>query len=124
MNDSINRGQGPYVFKISGQIYHRIGSLSLAENNDPRFLQLYIFDTQNEVQNRLNHFDSGGRVLRPEIVQGLVHMLDELTNTMSWFEYLGLHGNRNRIDKTVLETQFSHLGTHMYLFHTHKYLAK
>jgi hypothetical protein len=25
--DSINYGHGPYVFKISGQVCHRIGSL-------------------------------------------------------------------------------------------------
>ena len=40
-------------------------------------MQLYIFDTDNEVRNRLSNFDKRGRVLRPEIVQGLIHMLDE-----------------------------------------------
>ncbi|GKD66318.1 DNA helicase [Tanacetum coccineum] len=27
VDDSVNKGRGPYVFKISGQIYHWIGSL-------------------------------------------------------------------------------------------------
>ena len=27
IDTSINMGRGPYVFKISGQIYHRIGSM-------------------------------------------------------------------------------------------------
>nr|GEW10743.1 helitron helicase-like domain-containing protein [Tanacetum cinerariifolium] len=31
IDESINNGRGPYVFKISGQLYHWIGSLCLAE---------------------------------------------------------------------------------------------
>ncbi|GKE20022.1 DNA helicase [Tanacetum coccineum] len=45
---SINNGKGPYVFRISRQIYHWIGSMCLDEGNAPRFLQLYIYDTTNE----------------------------------------------------------------------------
>ncbi|GKD84180.1 hypothetical protein Tco_1351019 [Tanacetum coccineum] len=48
IDDSVNTRRGPYVFKISGQIHHWIGSLCPEE---------------------------GG--LNPEIVQGLVHVLDE-----------------------------------------------
>lgn len=51
VDDSVNRGVGPYVFKISGQIYHWIGGLCPPDNIEPRFLQLYIFDTQHEVAN-------------------------------------------------------------------------
>ncbi|GKD91283.1 hypothetical protein Tco_1366790 [Tanacetum coccineum] len=38
VDDSVNKGKGPYVFKISGQIYHWIGSLYLEEGHHPRFL--------------------------------------------------------------------------------------
>lgn len=78
IDKSVNAGRGPYVFKVSGQIYHWIGSLwPLNDNDTPRFLQLYIYDTKNEVQNRLIHFEPSERAaLDPEIVQGLIHFFD------------------------------------------------
>jgi hypothetical protein len=51
-----NDGRGPPNFVISGQNYHRIGSLIPNEGQRPKFAQLYIYDTENEVQNRLQHF--------------------------------------------------------------------
>jgi hypothetical protein len=51
-----NDGRGPPNFVISGQNYHRIGSLLPVEGERPKFAQLYIYDTENEVQNRLSHF--------------------------------------------------------------------
>ncbi|GJV20047.1 hypothetical protein Tco_1369067 [Tanacetum coccineum] len=78
IDDSVNRGRGPYVFKVSGQIYHWIGLLCPKEGHHPRFLQLYIYDTQDEVANRMRNF--GGQdedTLNLEIVEGLIHVLDE-----------------------------------------------
>ncbi|GJT67445.1 DNA helicase [Tanacetum coccineum] len=78
VDDSVNKGRGPYVFKVSGQIYHWIWSFCPKEGHDPRFLQLYIYDTQDEVANRMQNF--GGRhqhTLNPHIVEGLVRVLDE-----------------------------------------------
>ncbi|PWA98889.1 DNA helicase [Artemisia annua] len=77
IDESVNTGTGPYVFKISGQIYHRIGRLCPDRDKPPRFLQLYIYDTVNEVQHRLGHFTSNGHpVLRREIVEQLIRFLD------------------------------------------------
>jgi hypothetical protein len=56
---SKNDGQGPPNFVISGQNYHRIGSLIPNEGDRPKFAQLYIYDTENEIQNRLSHFRYG-----------------------------------------------------------------
>ena len=68
---------GPYVFKVSGQIYHSIGKLCPNERTRPRFLQLYIYDTENEVRNRLDNFTTNGQnALRPDIVEGLIQLLD------------------------------------------------
>ncbi|XP_057415202.1 uncharacterized protein LOC130710064 [Lotus japonicus] len=53
---SVNDGHGPPKFIISGQNYHRIGSLLPEEGHPPKFAQLYIYDTQNEVENRIKHF--------------------------------------------------------------------
>ncbi|GKA89829.1 DNA helicase [Tanacetum coccineum] len=77
VDNSVNNGKGPYVFRISGQIYHWIGAMCPHEGNRPRFLQLYIYDTTNEVNNRMAHFqkesDTG---LKKEIVEGLIEFLD------------------------------------------------
>ncbi|GJW60871.1 hypothetical protein Tco_0110206 [Tanacetum coccineum] len=77
VDNSINNGKGPYVFRISGQLYHWIGSMCPDEGAAPRFLQLYIYDTANEVKNRMAHFggehESG---LKKEIVEGLIEFLD------------------------------------------------
>ena len=70
-------------FKVSGQIYHWIGSFCPPDHSDPRFLQLYIFDIDNEVQNRLRPFQNGDREFRPDIVDNLIHVLDEY-NELVW----------------------------------------
>lgn len=53
IDNSINRGKDPKIFKLRGENYHLIGSLKPPENNNAKFLQLYIHDTQNEVENRI-----------------------------------------------------------------------
>ena len=54
VDKEINKGKGPYVFRLHGQNYHHIGTLLPEEGNKPRFAQLYIYQTENEVQNRID----------------------------------------------------------------------
>jgi len=54
LDKSINDSRGPPTIRIQGQPCHRIGSLLLIPGKEPKFAQLYIFDTENEVQNRIN----------------------------------------------------------------------
>ncbi|KAL7598611.1 hypothetical protein Lser_V15G26561 [Lactuca serriola] len=76
VDKDVNDGHGPYVCKISGQISHKIRSLCLDPTKGPRFLQLYLFDTKNEVQNRLRVFDGPGKgCLDSKIVNFLVEFL-------------------------------------------------
>ena len=78
LDDSINTGRGSYVFRVSGQIYHWIGGLCPEGLDDPRFLQLYIYDTADEVSNKLSHFNRNrASELHEDIVQGLIHFLDD-----------------------------------------------
>jgi hypothetical protein len=49
-------GPWPPHFVVSGQNYHRLGSLIPSDGNHPKFAQLYIYDTDNEISNRLSHF--------------------------------------------------------------------
>ena len=54
LEKSINQSRGPPTIRIQGQPCHRIGSLLPMPGKEPKFAQLYIFDTENEVQNRIN----------------------------------------------------------------------
>ncbi|KAF1879729.1 hypothetical protein Lal_00039741 [Lupinus albus] len=41
-------GRGIYTFRAQGSIYHNIGGLHPNEGDRPRFMQLYIYDTDHE----------------------------------------------------------------------------
>ncbi|XP_076904247.1 uncharacterized protein LOC143559608 [Bidens hawaiensis] len=56
IDHSINRGNAPYTFRLSGENYHCLGSLLPLEGCKPQFSQLYIYDTENEVSNRQGVF--------------------------------------------------------------------
>lgn len=60
IDKSINTGNAPYVFKINGVVHHRIGTLVPSCGSPPKFAQLYVYDPENELQNRLNIFESSG----------------------------------------------------------------
>ena len=45
VDHSVMDGHGPYSFRISGNNYHRIGSLLPAQGQQPKFAQLYVYDT-------------------------------------------------------------------------------
>lgn len=79
VDKEINKGHGPYVFRMHGQNYHHIGTLLPEEGDKPRWGQLYIYDTENEVQNRISASRSSNEKspLEPRIVAGLQSMLDE-----------------------------------------------
>ena len=53
---SINNGRGPFVFRMSGENYHRIGDIVPEPGQAPKIFQLYIIDTLNEIKNRLDAY--------------------------------------------------------------------
>ncbi|OIT35849.1 putative udp-n-acetylglucosamine--peptide n-acetylglucosaminyltransferase sec [Nicotiana attenuata] len=57
----------------------KIGSLLPPEGSSPKFAQLYIYDTENEVKNRIHAISRGelNNQLHAEIVNDLKQMLDE-----------------------------------------------
>ncbi|GJR42851.1 negative regulator of systemic acquired resistance [Tanacetum coccineum] len=79
IDHSINVGRGLYTFHINSQNYHRIGSLLPQEGTQPRYAQLWFFDTQNGLRNRLNAFvDNETRDdIDGTIVGRLIEMLDQ-----------------------------------------------
>jgi hypothetical protein len=52
---SVNRGGGPYVFKLHEELSHRIGSLLPAEGEEPSYAQLYVIDTAHAHDMRMNN---------------------------------------------------------------------
>ncbi|XP_013665093.3 uncharacterized protein LOC106369492 [Brassica napus] len=77
IDNSINTGKGPKVFKMHGENYHLIGSVKPKPNETAKFSQLYIHDTENEVQNRLSAL-SGNKEkskIRADLVKEIMEML-------------------------------------------------
>ncbi|KAG5251167.1 ATP-dependent DNA helicase [Salix suchowensis] len=78
IDNTINSQPGPYIFKINGQCHHLMGSLLPNEHQSPKFAQLYIFDTDNEISNRLHPFNDNNSQssLDDNVVKELINMLD------------------------------------------------
>lgn len=86
VDHSVNLRPGPYVFKISGQICHNIGSFCPPSGQKPRFLQMYVYDTEHELSNRLGCFSINGESsLDSDIVRLLICTLDGVNELVKLF---------------------------------------
>ncbi|CAG8718490.1 4597_t:CDS:2, partial [Acaulospora morrowiae] len=73
--DCVTGAGGVYMFQIHGEMYHNIGSLLPAQATaSPRFAQLYIYDTEHEVLNRITMMPS----LDATVLADLQQMLDQV----------------------------------------------
>ncbi|OIT19607.1 hypothetical protein A4A49_41443 [Nicotiana attenuata] len=86
---SVNQTKGPRTFRLSGQNYHQIGSLLPPQGSTPKFAQLYIYDTENEVENRIHaiSYCESNNQLHAEIVTDLKQMPDDhnvLAKSLEW----------------------------------------
>ncbi|RID45967.1 hypothetical protein BRARA_I02661, partial [Brassica rapa] len=79
MDYSVVHAPGPYTIRIQGQTHHRIGSLLPRQGCLPEYLQLYIFDTANELKNRLNAMGQASAEgnLDESTLALLIEMIDE-----------------------------------------------
>ena len=76
LDDSINDGKGPYVFRVTWQVYHNVGSLIQPDRTTPKFAQLYMYDGQHANEHRLNFTRSLDDVNR-SIIATLADMLNQ-----------------------------------------------
>nr|CAD1842606.1 unnamed protein product [Ananas comosus var. bracteatus] len=78
IDNEINRKPGPYIFRITGQNHHRMGSLLPVDGERPKFAQLYIYDTENEIENRMKSFNASDELQKIDrnIVGRLLEMFD------------------------------------------------
>ncbi|CAN6968699.1 unnamed protein product, partial [Brassica oleracea var. botrytis] len=83
---TLKKGKGPDMFQLQGENYHLIGNLTPPEGSEAKFGQLYIVDTENEVENRAKCLSSGKQKiqvkkkdnLRKDIIDALMRMLNEV----------------------------------------------
>lgn len=85
IDHKINSGNAPYCFKIRGQNIHLMGSLLPTHGESPKFCQLYIYGTDNEVANRVKAIGSNTDDIDPEIVATLISLLDEHNHLVKSF---------------------------------------
>ncbi|KAI5440250.1 hypothetical protein KIW84_025541 [Lathyrus oleraceus] len=76
VDNRFNNGRCPPNFRIQGQSCHRIGSMLPMPGQNPRFAQLYVYDTENEIENRMHGFSSKSGV-DVNIVRKISEMLYE-----------------------------------------------
>ncbi|KAL6582395.1 hypothetical protein OROMI_006409 [Orobanche minor] len=77
IDKSVNSGRGPYTFRLGGQNHHRIGSLLPLQGSSPKFSQLYIHDTDDEINNRMK---AAGKGTTKEIDDSIVADLKKLVD--------------------------------------------
>ncbi|MCO5567881.1 hypothetical protein L7F22_021577 [Adiantum nelumboides] len=68
---------GAYCFCVHGSLYHQVGSLVPHDSGPPKFAQMYVYDTDHEVQNRMNALEG----LDVSILQALSIMMQSLFGT-------------------------------------------
>ncbi|GAU38772.1 hypothetical protein TSUD_279250 [Trifolium subterraneum] len=81
-NTSLNDGRAPPMFIMNGENYHHIGSLLPMPGQKPKFAQLYIYDTDNEINNRMDAVRMEGTDLdvKSSIVKDIREALDNCNN--------------------------------------------
>ncbi|KAH1034343.1 hypothetical protein GYH30_054659 [Glycine max] len=84
IDTSVPKGKGPTIYKIPGQSCHLIGSLLPILGKPPKFAQLYIYDIENEIQNRIDapieiqNANCGKRIILPSSIVGSQRYMDQL----------------------------------------------
>jgi hypothetical protein len=87
VDNSVNNGSALYMFCLNGQNHHRIGSLIHVDSQRPTFAQLYIYDTENEVTNRIGSIigDNSKNTVDQDIVAELLEILDQCNSLVKYF---------------------------------------
>ena len=68
------KNRGPYCYRINGQVYPATSQMQPELGKKPLFSQIYIYDQQNELDNRLNSFQQ----LDKDILKELQEMIKQV----------------------------------------------
>lgn len=83
VKEDLLQSHGPYTFRISGSVYHRIGHLFPSEGKSPKFAQIYIYDIENELRNRIQW----NKALHLEVLDGLQKMMHNCNPFIDSFKH-------------------------------------
>ncbi|KAL0316569.1 UNVERIFIED_CONTAM: hypothetical protein Sradi_5535100 [Sesamum radiatum] len=97
--------QGIYTFRAHGLIYHMIGTLLPPPDMRPRYLQIFIYDTDNELEHRLQ--ESGG--LDPELIKKIRQILDAHNPFVKIFRQLAQRADIHDCRLLIREKPGTHL---------------
>ncbi|CAG8754325.1 17478_t:CDS:2 [Dentiscutata erythropus] len=95
-NTLANSKDRVYTFQFHGGIYYSIGSL-LPDNETPKFLQLYIYDTENEMENRLTIMPK----LRHDTLDIIKLILDEFNPFVANFRSIASNNAINNLQLII-----------------------
>ena len=84
-----NDQHGAYAFRIHGSVHHLMSSSLMPHENDdfiqqPKFAQIYIFDSENELQNRMNV--AGNSNIEPRTLSVLQEMMHSVNPFIGLFK--------------------------------------
>ena len=85
IDQQVTGTSGVYTFRIHGEMYHKIGSLLPDSETQPQFAQIYIYDTDHEIQNRSNIMPG----LDLSILTELQQMLHDINPYVNIFRQAG-----------------------------------
>ncbi|KAI5425836.1 hypothetical protein KIW84_031600 [Lathyrus oleraceus] len=90
VNESlVATGRGIYTFRAQGATYHKIVGFHPNQGSSPRYLQLYIYDTNHELQNRMRE----NPILNQAVVYKLQKLLHQCNPFVIVFRQLALEPN-------------------------------
>ncbi|CAG8795681.1 11046_t:CDS:2, partial [Racocetra persica] len=75
-----------HLANIQGGVYYAIRPLLPSNNNSPKYLQLYIYDTEHEINNRLSIMPD----LRHETIELIKTVFDEVNPFVTNFRHLSI----------------------------------
>ncbi|KAM1161706.1 hypothetical protein ACFX2B_000765 [Malus domestica] len=93
-----------YTFRAQGSIYHQIGSLLPTARTRPRFLQIYIYDTEHQIDNRM--LENNG--LNRQVVEKTKHVLDQYNPFVHMFRHILDRQDLNTCKLIIREQQSTH----------------
>ncbi|KAF5187278.1 hypothetical protein FRX31_023135 [Thalictrum thalictroides] len=88
-----NADHGVYTYRAQGSIYHRIGCLLPQDNQRPRYLQMYIYDTDRELENRM----AENSLVNREVLAILKQILDNCNPFVQVFRQISQRHDRDTI---------------------------
>ena len=77
--------RGPMPVVLQGALYHKISALQPPSGTGPAFAQVYIYDTDNELKNRLKFNLSKGKKKVDKLDREITEKLQKLMHTYSPF---------------------------------------